>query len=48
MSAYFPKRSYGTVMRRGKYLSPQARAFLEVTEEADLPDSPWSSGEGES
>jgi len=47
MSAYFPKRSYGTVMRRGKYLSPQARAFLEVAEEASMSDSPWSSGEGE-
>ncbi|MBT8039710.1 MAG: LysR family transcriptional regulator [Xanthomonadales bacterium] len=43
MSDYFPKRSYGTVMRRGKYLSPQARAFLEVTEEASLADSTWSS-----
>jgi DNA-binding transcriptional LysR family regulator len=41
MSAYFPKRSYGTVMRRGKYLSPQARAFLEVTEESSIPNSPW-------
>jgi DNA-binding transcriptional LysR family regulator len=41
MSAYFPKRSYGTVMRRGKFLSPQARAFLEVAEEASMPDSPW-------
>ena len=43
MSDYFPRRSYGTVMRRGKYLSSQARAFLDVTEEASLPDSPWSS-----
>ena len=43
MSDYFPRRSYGTVMRRGKYLSPQARAFLDVTEQAALPDSPWSS-----
>ena len=41
MSAYFPKRSYGTVMRRGKFLSPQARAFLEVAEESGMPDSPW-------
>ena len=47
MSAYFPKRSYGTVMRRGKYLSPQARAFLEVTEEASMPDSPWRIGHSE-
>jgi DNA-binding transcriptional LysR family regulator len=41
MSAYFPKRSYGTVMRKGKFLSAQARAFLEVAEEATMPDSPW-------
>lgn len=44
MSAYFPKRSYGTVMRKGKYLSAQARAFLDVTEEANLPASQWSAG----
>jgi DNA-binding transcriptional LysR family regulator len=47
MSAYFPKRSYGTVMRRGKYLSPQARAFLEVAEAASMPDSPWRVGHSE-
>ncbi len=44
MSAYFPKRSYGTVMRRGKFLSPQAKAFLEVTEESSVPNSPWRVG----
>ncbi len=27
LSAYFPSRSYGVVVRKGKYLSPQARAF---------------------
>ena len=47
MSVYFPKRSYGTVMRRGKFPSPQARAFLEVTEEASMPDSPWRVGHSE-
>lgn len=41
MSAYFPKRSYGVVMRRGKFLSAQARAFLDLAEDASLPDSPW-------
>lgn len=30
MRAYFPQRSYGVVMRRGKYLSPQARAFIDL------------------
>ena len=47
MSAYFPKRSYGTVMRRGKFLSPQARAFLDVAEESSMPDSPWRVGQSE-
>ena len=47
MSAYFPKRSYGTVMRRGKFLSAQARAFMEVTEESAIPDSPWQIGPSE-
>ena len=27
---YFPKRSYGVVVRRGKFISPQARRFLEI------------------
>jgi DNA-binding transcriptional LysR family regulator len=27
---YFPYRSYGLVMRRGKFLSPQAKRFIEV------------------
>ena len=26
---YFPSRSFGVVLRRGKFLSPQAKAFLE-------------------
>lgn len=29
---YFPKRSYGIVLRRGKFLSPQAKRFLEVVQ----------------
>jgi DNA-binding transcriptional LysR family regulator len=27
---YFPKRSYGVVVRRGKFISPQSRRFLEI------------------
>ncbi|MBE0510325.1 MAG: LysR family transcriptional regulator [Chromatiales bacterium] len=27
---YFPDRSYGIVMRRGKFLSPQAQRFIEM------------------
>jgi DNA-binding transcriptional LysR family regulator len=27
---YFPDRGYGIVMRRGKFLSPQAKRFIEM------------------
>jgi hypothetical protein len=27
---YFPPRSYGVVVRKGKFLSPQARAFSDL------------------
>lgn len=27
---YFPARSYGTVLRKGKFLSPQAKRFIEL------------------
>lgn len=47
MGAYFPKRSYGVVMRRGKYLTPQAQAFLEACEDFSMPDSAWRSGHSE-
>jgi DNA-binding transcriptional LysR family regulator len=30
MRQYFPQRSYGVVVRKGKYLSPQARAFIDL------------------
>jgi DNA-binding transcriptional LysR family regulator len=30
MSKYFPRRSYGVVMRRGTYLSPQAERFIDM------------------
>jgi len=30
MSNYFPRRSYGVVMRRGTYLSPQAERFIDM------------------
>jgi DNA-binding transcriptional LysR family regulator len=32
LDEYFPKRSYGVVVRRGKFISPQARRFLEIME----------------
>jgi DNA-binding transcriptional LysR family regulator len=30
LGEYFPPRSYGVVMRKGKYLSPQARDFIDL------------------
>jgi len=32
LDRYFPKRTYGIVLRRGKYLSPQAKRFIEMME----------------
>lgn len=29
LTRYFPRRTYGVVMRRGKFLSPQAKRFIE-------------------
>lgn len=33
MDTYFPTRSYGVVVRRGKFLSPQAKRFLELMDQ---------------
>ncbi len=33
LEQYFPNRSYGIVLRRGKFLSPQAKRFLDVLDE---------------
>ena len=30
MRRYFPQRSYGVVVRKGTYLTPQARAFIDL------------------
>ncbi len=30
LSKYFPRQKYGAVIRRGKFLTPQARSFLEI------------------
>ena len=32
LDSYFPSRTYGVVLRRGKFLSPAARRFLEMIE----------------
>lgn len=34
MTKYFPQRTYGVVLRRGKILSPQARKFVELLDPA--------------
>lgn len=30
LERYFPKRSYGLVLRQGRFLSPQAKRFIEI------------------
>jgi DNA-binding transcriptional LysR family regulator len=32
LTKYFPQRSYGLVLRRGRFMSPQARRFVEIME----------------
>jgi len=36
LAAYFPERSYGLVTRRGKFLSPAARRFIELIDPSFL------------
>ena len=40
---YFPKRSYGIVLRKNKFLSPQAQRFIDIVGEcfkdSDIPES---------
>lgn len=33
LNQYFPQRGYGLVLRKGKFLSPQARCFIEILRE---------------
>jgi DNA-binding transcriptional LysR family regulator len=30
LNRYFPQRGYGLVLRKGRFLSPQARRFVEI------------------
>jgi len=32
MKQYFPERTYGVVRRRGKFMTPQAKRFIESLE----------------
>ena len=41
MSKYFPRRTYGTVIRRGKHLSRAATAFLDTIKDVAIPDLPY-------
>ncbi|HEV3300281.1 MAG TPA: LysR substrate-binding domain-containing protein, partial [Planctomycetaceae bacterium] len=34
LSRYFPKRTYGLVIRKGKFLSPAAARFVALMQEA--------------
>lgn len=34
LTRYFPKRTYGLVIRKGKFLSPQAQRFIDLMQEA--------------
>ena len=38
LDQYFPKRSYGLVTRAGRFLSPQAKRFIEIMEDYYLGD----------
>ncbi len=40
LGKYFPKRTYGLVQRRGKFLSPAARRFIELMDPDFLAESP--------
>ena len=44
LRAYFPPRSYGVVIRKGKYLSPQARAFVDLVKPSLFTRRDWFEG----
>lgn len=39
LNAYFPPRSYGLIVRRGKFFTPQAKRFIEMFDESFFEDS---------
>jgi len=41
---FFPPRSYGIVIRKGKYLSPHARAFVDLVKPALFTRRDWFEG----
>lgn len=40
LDEFIPKRSYGVVVRRGKFLSPQTQAFIDMIDPAFFTDRP--------
>ncbi len=40
LDEWIPKRSYGVVVRRGKFLSPQAQAFIDMMDDEFFSKSP--------
>jgi DNA-binding transcriptional LysR family regulator len=44
LGRYFPERSYGVVLREGKFLSPQARKFIELMAPGFFEESPAPDG----
>ena len=44
LARWFPSRSYGVVMRKGKFLSTQARAFVELIQPELLASRDYDQG----
>ena len=40
LTEYFPRRTYGIVLRKGRYLSPQAKRFISIMESVFLHENP--------
>ena len=40
LTKYFPQRGYGLVLRKGRFLSPQAHRFIEIMEETYTSEGP--------
>jgi DNA-binding transcriptional LysR family regulator len=42
LTRYFPQRGYGLVLRKGRFLSPQARRFIEIMADVYAPGQAFS------
>lgn len=38
LNQYFPRRTYGIVQRRGRFLSPQAKRFIDILDQVFISD----------